>query len=340
MKAKTKNRSPAVRRGAWMTLAAALLLPQALSAAGDGQAHLDKGKAALDKGDVKAAVIELKNALQQDPSLAQARLLLGRVYLRGDDDQLRCLLPGGREDWSRAVPASIGVKSSPTVTPGGQVLVGDESGHVVAFDARGQELWRREVGEGPVPPPAVAEDGTLYVATAEGRLVSLDSGGEVRWEKDLGGVFEVSPFVGRDGRVYLHDTRERFLALEPDGTVRWSREFDERLSRQPAVDAQGRVFLNVDNQLWRLGPEGEVEWKFQADAGDELWTAPVLRDDGSLLMGARSGKVYGIKPIDQQFAEEREALEKGTGPAHQPGDIAPSEDGFIRIGGIRLPVKG
>ena len=263
----------------------------------------------------------------------------GRVYLRGDDDRLRCFLPGGREDWSQSVPASISLKSSPAVTPGGQVLAGGESGQVVAFDARGRELWRRQVGEGPVPPPAVAGDGTLYVATAEGRLVSLDSRGEVRWQKDLGGTFEVSPFVGLDGRVYLHDTRDRFLAVEPDGTVRWSREFDERLSRQPAVDAEGHVFLNVDNQLWRLGAGGEVEWKFRADAGDELWTAPVLRDDGSLLVGGRSGKVYGVKPIDRQFAEEREALEKGTGPANQPGDITPADDGFIRIGGIRLPVK-
>jgi len=39
----------------------------------------------LDKGDVKAALIELKNALQQNPENSQARVLLGQVYLEGSN---------------------------------------------------------------------------------------------------------------------------------------------------------------------------------------------------------------------------------------------------------------
>lgn len=263
----------------------------------------------------------------------------GRVYMRGDDDRLRCYSPDGKEQWTKDVPASISVKSSPTVTPHGHVLVGDENGRVVAFDSTGRELWARTVGEGPVPPPAVADDGTLYVSTAEGRLVSLHSNGEVRWEKELGHSFEVPPYVGRDGRVYLHDTRDHFYAVDPDGTVKWDKEFEERLSRNPAVAADGTVYMNVDNELWRMNPKGELEWKFQADPGDELWSAPVLRDDGSLLMAGKEGKVYGIKPLDLQFAEQKKALEQGSVPVDRPKEIGTDEDGWIRIGGIRLPVK-
>ena len=38
-----------------------------------------------DKGDVKAAIIQLKNAVQQAPDLADARLLLGQMYLESGD---------------------------------------------------------------------------------------------------------------------------------------------------------------------------------------------------------------------------------------------------------------
>ncbi len=41
----------------------------------------DKARAALDGGDSRTATIELKNALQQDPNDADARLLLARLYL-------------------------------------------------------------------------------------------------------------------------------------------------------------------------------------------------------------------------------------------------------------------
>ncbi len=45
------------------------------------QEHLDKAVAYRAQGNTNAAVIELKNALQKDPNLAEARLALGEVYL-------------------------------------------------------------------------------------------------------------------------------------------------------------------------------------------------------------------------------------------------------------------
>ena len=46
------------------------------------QQHIQKAKDFLDKGDPRASIIELKNALQQSPDNAEARLLLGEVYIK------------------------------------------------------------------------------------------------------------------------------------------------------------------------------------------------------------------------------------------------------------------
>ncbi|MBM7035206.1 XrtA/PEP-CTERM system TPR-repeat protein PrsT [Vibrio ulleungensis] len=45
------------------------------------QEHVDQAKQYLNSGDKDAAVIELKNAIQQDDALAEPRLLLGKIYL-------------------------------------------------------------------------------------------------------------------------------------------------------------------------------------------------------------------------------------------------------------------
>lgn len=49
------------------------------------QRFLADGIEELEKGDVAAAVIQLRNAVQQDPNNFEARKVLGEVYLRGGD---------------------------------------------------------------------------------------------------------------------------------------------------------------------------------------------------------------------------------------------------------------
>ena len=47
--------------------------------------YLDQARAHLEAGDSRAAIIALKNALSKDPDLAEARWMLGRIYLQHDD---------------------------------------------------------------------------------------------------------------------------------------------------------------------------------------------------------------------------------------------------------------
>lgn len=58
------------------------------------QEHIQRAKDSEDKGNLRQSVIELKNAIQKNPDSAQARLLLGQLYLRlgrGDEAEKELL---------------------------------------------------------------------------------------------------------------------------------------------------------------------------------------------------------------------------------------------------------
>ena len=71
--------SKSIGKAAFSTLVAALIL----TACGGEKPEtmLVSAKEYLAKSDTKAAEIQLKNALQGDPNLAEARFLLGRTML-------------------------------------------------------------------------------------------------------------------------------------------------------------------------------------------------------------------------------------------------------------------
>ena len=63
----------------------AVLLLVACSKEGDSQKFVASARQAQDQGDLKTAVIELKNALQKNPENAEARALLGKAYVKLGD---------------------------------------------------------------------------------------------------------------------------------------------------------------------------------------------------------------------------------------------------------------
>ena len=65
-----------------MLLGAVLVALTVAGCSRSAQSHLERGNAYLEKGNVDAAVLEFRNAVQKDPMFAPARLKLGELYLK------------------------------------------------------------------------------------------------------------------------------------------------------------------------------------------------------------------------------------------------------------------
>jgi putative PEP-CTERM system TPR-repeat lipoprotein len=106
----------------------------------------DAGKR-LEQGDVNAAVIQLKNALQQDPENYAARLLLGEIYVRQGafadaEKELRLAVEGSPTDQGRILlsQALLGLNRYQEALDGLAVEPGDPELRLAANLIKGQAL--------------------------------------------------------------------------------------------------------------------------------------------------------------------------------------------------------
>lgn len=84
-------------------LLAGLLIFPVLGWAESSAEYLAEGQAYLEKGELGAAIIQLKNALKQDPKNKTARQVLGEVYLLHGDG------PGAEKELERAHSLGVGM---------------------------------------------------------------------------------------------------------------------------------------------------------------------------------------------------------------------------------------
>ncbi len=86
--------------GSSVTLIVVVLVLSACDGA-TAEQHLANARASLSDGEVRVAVIELKNALQKSPDLAEARLLLGEAHSRLGD------YPSALKEFERALDLGL-----------------------------------------------------------------------------------------------------------------------------------------------------------------------------------------------------------------------------------------
>ncbi|HET9611704.1 MAG TPA: PQQ-binding-like beta-propeller repeat protein [Acidimicrobiales bacterium] len=254
------------RRGGghrWGTVAAALAaLVAGVVACGGG----DDGPGS---GDASAAARPTAEWVRLGYDLANTRAAVGETVIG----------PGTVADLRPAweLDGVKGVTGTPVVA-GGEVYVGDWTGHLRALDAgTGDERWAHDLGGGYVGGAVALDDDVVVVGTFDARLVAVDRAtGEPVWEVSVDdhpkAVVFGSPVLV-DGLVVVGVGSFEVFAPGDPPTFR---------GQVVAVDAA----------------TGDEAWRFTVTAGDEtegpgvsVWSSPAVDTDrGVLYIG--TGQAY------------------------------------------------
>lgn len=120
-------------RAARALTAACLVLALAACSGPTAEEHLQSGREYLARGDLAAAEIELKNALQKDPALAGARAALGRLMLRRGDAETAV------KELERAVELSLDDRALPLELARARLATGDRDQAQAVLDTFGDD---------------------------------------------------------------------------------------------------------------------------------------------------------------------------------------------------------
>jgi outer membrane protein assembly factor BamB len=156
----------------------------------------------------------------------------------------------------------------------------------------GSEQWEKRY-PGVSAPLILAED-RLYLATQPGLVTALRTrdGGEL-WQAVLGAPTAAAPVL-MDERLLVPSIRDTVYALDVEnGAIEAKRPVPARVSAAPAV--HGTVVYLPLQSGHVLALEGdELTERWSAHVGGPVLASPVVTEDGTVYVLARSGAVWKI----------------------------------------------
>ena len=152
--------------------------------------------------------------------------------------------------------------SAPVLWDTGWLIVGLESGDVLAYRAiDGEPLWRQHLGGIIRTSPSIADE-RVYVPLEDGRIVALDLlTGAWIWERQLGGA--PAPILALDDRLFVGTTDNFFYCVSlRDGSVIWRWRTGADIIGAAVVDRERVYFVSLDNQIRALDRRTGVQrWR-------------------------------------------------------------------------------
>ncbi|MFN8131528.1 MAG: PQQ-binding-like beta-propeller repeat protein [Solirubrobacteraceae bacterium] len=188
----------------------------------------------------------------------------GTVYIGSADTRFYAIRPDGRLRWSARTGEII--DSAALLDDRGRVYVGSGDGHLYAFDARtGRRIWR-------------------FAADAPAK-----TGAFINW-------FEGNVAIEPDGTLLAPNDNFRTYALDRSTrAVRWAFATPDQTWSLPAVDVARRravlgsnFFFGGAKDTFALdSATGTPQWQAHADGA--VVASPLLRSDGTAVVGAFDG---------------------------------------------------
>ncbi|GEM_PF-2656784 len=250
-------------------------------------------------------------AIRRDGKILRPLQSLGALCLhpplvfRGTDSLgLILALQNGRVVW-RPVAEDAGlevlfelggrIESAPAVYKG-ILIVGDETGCLIAFDLMaGKRKWETRL-PGPLFAPVAIHQGIVFAGTETGRICALDIAEGTAlpgWPASVSSPVATIPRVHDD--VLLVGTRNGDLvALDKrTGAFSWKLGVRGAIEAAPVVKGSVLYFGDREGVLYALDiPNREIQWTFQT--GGPLKATPVLAE-GKTLFGSQDRRLYAVQ---------------------------------------------
>jgi outer membrane protein assembly factor BamB len=231
----------------------------------------------------------------RNPVYASPTIVNDAAYVGSGTHLMSVAWGSGVVNWDVDLGGTI--RSSATVFDPGIVVVGTDSGEVIALEAfTGNELWRTETGGSIWASPAYA-NGLIVVGSNDQSLYALDAvTGEVRWTFEAAG-FVASSAALHEGQVFVADGVGKVYALDgTDGSLIWQAETGGPVYAATTY-CDGVVYIASEGS-------GSV-FAFDAATGDELWrfktgyagdnrSSSAVLIDGVLYIGSNDHRVYAL----------------------------------------------
>jgi len=185
--------------------------------------------------------------------------------------------------------------------PNGILYAGSDNGTLYAVSQTGQELWSLTTGMMIWSTPAFEPSGAwMAFGSLDGYLYLVNpTTGAVFDKLSLGGDVKSSPTLGDDGNLYVGSSASYLYSVRvvKKGSgyrlkSRWRYKTDGEVYSSPVYYNQSVLFGSLGGHFYRVDHNGDLIWSYAVNS--PVASSPALLSDGSVLFGARNGKLYAL----------------------------------------------
>jgi outer membrane protein assembly factor BamB len=242
----------------------------------------------------------------------------GTIYVATSAGELFAIAASGSVKWTAQTGPTV--KSAPALGLDGTVYHATSDGNMYAVTPQGQIKWTFNFGEhlGPTPlvtgngggpgggggasgigsgaSPTVGPDGTIYIGANNSNMYAVAPDGTMKWlfeaERELAGIW-TTPCLSADGStIYFGANKGGVYALNTsDGSKRWQFQVYGSIYASSALDSRGILYTGTTiEHLYAVDTtQGEPIWDL--DNHNQIWSAPSIRPDGTVVIADRGGIV-------------------------------------------------